>query len=93
MDAAEIPGADGPGADVPGADMPVTERLLERLRRIRELEGCSPDLLLGELRGLVADAEEWARLEGDERARIAVERLGDALTGVEEVMPPALSLR
>jgi hypothetical protein len=36
-------------------------------------------VLLEELRGLVRDAEAWARLEGDERAAAAVERCEEAL--------------
>jgi hypothetical protein len=49
-------------------------------------------LLLGELRRLVVDAEEWARLEGDERARLAVAQLDVALAAVEEVTPRGVTL-
>ena len=38
-----------------------------------------PGALLEELRGLVQAAEAWAKLEGDERARTAVERCDTAL--------------
>jgi hypothetical protein len=50
--------------------------VLARLDRIEELEreGAPPGVLLEELRGLVQAAEVWAKLEGDERARTAVER-------------------
>ena len=42
--------------------------------------GRTPPALLDELRGLVREAETWARLEGDERAAEAVERCDDALS-------------
>jgi hypothetical protein len=44
-----------------------------------EREGAPPGALLEELRGLVLAAEAWAKLEGDERARAAVERCDAAL--------------
>ncbi len=55
--------------------------VLARLDRIEALEreGVSPGVLLEELRGLVQAAEAWVRLEGDERARAAVERCEGAL--------------
>jgi hypothetical protein len=55
--------------------------VLARLDRIEELdrEGAPPGVLLEELRGLVQAAESWARLEGDERARGAVDRCDAAL--------------
>ena len=55
--------------------------VLARLDRIEELEreGAPPGVLLEELRGLVQAAEAWAKLEGDERARRAVERCDSAL--------------
>jgi hypothetical protein len=61
--------------------MDEAERVLERLRRIRELdEGrAAPALLIDELRELVSEAESWARAEGDARARAAVLALGDAV--------------
>ena len=39
-------------------------------------------VLLGELRALVREAEAWARLEGDERARSAVTRLRHEAEGM-----------
>jgi hypothetical protein len=55
--------------------------VLARLDRIEALarEGAPPGVLLEELRGLVQAAEAWARLEGDERAKRAVERCDAAL--------------
>lgn len=55
--------------------------VIDRLDRIEALErqGAPPTLLLDELRGLVHDAEAWARREGDERAAVAVERCDSAL--------------
>jgi hypothetical protein len=55
--------------------------VLARLDRIEALEreGASPGALLEELRGLVQAAEAWARLEGDERARAAIDRCETAL--------------
>ena len=55
--------------------------VIDRLERIDVLEqaGAPPAVLLDELRGLVRDAEAWARLERDERATAAVERCGAAL--------------
>jgi len=55
--------------------------VLARLDRIEalECEGAPPGALLEELRGLVQAAEAWVRVEGDERARAAVERCDAAL--------------
>jgi len=55
--------------------------VLERLDRIDALEreNAHPTALLAELRALVREAEAWARLEGDERAQRAVERVGEAM--------------
>jgi hypothetical protein len=55
--------------------------VIDRLDRIENLErqGAPAAALVDELRGLVRDAEAWARLEGDARAAAAVERCGDAL--------------
>ena len=49
--------------------------VLARLDRIEALEreGAPPGVLLEELRGLVQEAEAWTRLEGDARAKAAVE--------------------
>jgi hypothetical protein len=54
---------------------------MARLDRIEALEreGAPPGVLLEELRGLVQEAEEWARREGGDRARNAVERCAAAL--------------
>ena len=51
--------------------------VLARLERIETLErnGAAPELLLGELRGLVREAEAWAQREGDSRARAAAEAI------------------
>lgn len=56
--------------------------VLARLDRIEALErdGAPPGALLEELRGLVLAAEAWAKLEGDARALIAVERCDAALS-------------
>jgi len=55
--------------------------VIDRLERIEVLErdGAPPAVMLEELRGLVRDAEAWARIDGDERAREAVERCDAAL--------------
>jgi len=60
-----------------GRTMDEATRVLERLGRIEELDRRSAPagVLLGELRQLVREAEAWARLEGDERARSAVGKL------------------
>ncbi|CAN5127435.1 hypothetical protein BH18ACT12_BH18ACT12_14160 [soil metagenome] len=56
--------------------------VLARLDRIEalECEGAPPGALLEELRGLVQAAEAWVRVEGDERAKTAVERCDEAFT-------------
>jgi hypothetical protein len=56
--------------------------VLARLDRIETLEreGAPPGVLLEELRGLVLEAEAWARREGGERAKDAVERCAAALS-------------
>jgi hypothetical protein len=55
--------------------------VLARLDRIEALEreGAPPGVLLDELRGLVQAAEAWVQVEGDERARIALESCESAL--------------
>jgi hypothetical protein len=55
--------------------------VIDRLDRIEALEreGATPGALLDELRGLVREAEAWARAEGDARAAAAVERCDQAL--------------
>jgi hypothetical protein len=55
--------------------------VLARLDRIEALEreDAPPGVLLEELRGLVQEAEAWARKEGGERASEAVEKCAAAL--------------
>jgi hypothetical protein len=57
--------------------MDEAEKVIDRLARIGTLDQRSspPSRLLDELRALVVEAEAWARLEGDRRARSAVARL------------------
>jgi len=54
---------------------------MERLDRIEALEreGAHPTTVLAELRELVREAEAWSRVEGDERAQHAVERVEKAM--------------
>jgi hypothetical protein len=70
-----------------------TERVLARLRRIEALQAeASPGEagmgesrrpeLLAELRALVPEAEAWARLEGDARARTAAAKLREEAEGM-----------
>jgi hypothetical protein len=51
--------------------------VLARLERIETLERAraDPEVLLGELRHLVREAEAWARRECDPRAEAAAQRL------------------
>jgi hypothetical protein len=72
--------------------MDEAERVLSRLERIKELNDCDAPtgVLLDELRELVAEAEEWARAEGDTRARSAAAALGERLSQAGEVAPLAL---
>jgi hypothetical protein len=57
--------------------------VLDRLARIDAFErGSPPARVLGELRELVREAEAWARLEGDERARSAIERVREEAEGM-----------
>jgi hypothetical protein len=53
--------------------------VLDRLARIDALERAhaEPALVLGELRELVREAEAWARLECDDRALAAAQRLAE----------------
>jgi len=55
--------------------------VIDRLERIEVLErdGAPPAVMLEELRGLVQEAERWVRVDGDARARTAVERCDSAL--------------
>ena len=61
--------------------MDETRAVLERLERIEELErsGATRDVLLGELRALVVEAEAWARTEGGDAGGRAVDGLRSAL--------------
>jgi hypothetical protein len=65
-------------------------KVLERLERIQELKhGRAPaELLLEELRELVAEAEEWARVEGDERAHAAVDGLAASVSRADVPQTP-----
>ena len=55
--------------------------VIRRLDRIEALEreGAHPTMVLAELRELVREAEAWARVEGNERAQRAVERVEKAM--------------
>jgi hypothetical protein len=63
-------------------------RVLERLQRIEALDRrrVGPAVLLDELRALVGEAEAWARLEGDERAKGAARATAEKLRGKVEGM-------
>ena len=67
--------------------MDEAEAVLARIEQIRELEraGAPASQLLEELRRLVVEAESWARVEGDPRARAAAVWLGADVTRLEEV--------
>jgi len=56
--------------------------VLARLDRIESMQRAhaEPAELLGELRALVQEAEEWARAEGGDSGRRAAARLRDSLT-------------
>jgi hypothetical protein len=55
--------------------------VMRRLDRIDALEreGAHATTVLAELRELVREAEAWSRVEGDERAQSAVERVEEAM--------------
>lgn len=55
--------------------------VLARLERIETLDRAraDPELVLGELRALVREAEAWARRERDPRAAAAADALAQAL--------------
>jgi hypothetical protein len=59
-------------------------RVLTRLERIEALERrrAPAQEVLGELRELVREAEAWARIEGDGRARDAVVKLREGAEGM-----------
>ena len=71
--------------------MDEAEAVLARLQRIRELEEADAptSVLIEELRRLVVEAEDWARVEGDPRARAAAVWLGADVIRLEEVRPAA----
>jgi hypothetical protein len=60
------------------------DRVLARLARIERLDllderaEATTTRLLDELRALIREAEDWARTEGDARARLAVSRLRES---------------
>ena len=64
-----------------GHAMDEARAVINRLDRIDMLarDGAPPAAVLEELRGLVRDAEAWARVEGDARAASAVARCEAAL--------------
>ena len=55
--------------------------MIERFERIESLRraNAGPVELLGELRALLQEAEDWAREEGGDAGNAAVGRLRDAL--------------
>ena len=61
-------------------------KVMDRLARIEALErdGCAADVLLGEVRALLHEAEAWVRAEpgGTERAAEALDRSRAALASV-----------
>jgi hypothetical protein len=61
---------------------------LARLERIEALDRgrAGSAVLLDELRALIGEAEAWARLEGDERARGAARAAAEKLRGEAEGM-------
>ena len=73
--------------------MDEAEAVLARIERIRELErsDAPASQLLDELRWLVVEAEDWARAEGDPRARAAAVWLGADVIRLEEVMPKEIA--
>ena len=64
--------------------MDEANRVLRRLERIESLGRgtVQRQQLLGELRALVREAEVWARVEGDDRARSAVVKLQRGAEGM-----------
>jgi hypothetical protein len=71
--------------------------ILKRLSRIERLEQdeAPADVLLNEVRALLAEAEEWVRSDGaaNERAQAAVQGLREALgTGAEPALAPERTL-
>jgi hypothetical protein len=72
------------GTYTPGSGAREAARVLTRLERIEALdrERAPAGRLLGELRELVREAEAWARVEGDARARNAVGKLREGAEGM-----------
>jgi hypothetical protein len=68
--------------------MDEADRVLARLERIEALDRgrVEPRVVLGELRALVGEAEAWARVEGDARARAAARAAAEKLRGKAEGM-------
>ena len=64
--------------------MDEAERVLAHLELIESLDrdAVPASRLLGELRALVREAEAWARVEGDRRARAAVLNLQRGAEGM-----------
>ena len=64
--------------------MDEANRVLRRLERIESLGRgtVQRQQLLGELRALVREAEVWAQVEGDDRARSAVVKLQRGAEGM-----------
>jgi hypothetical protein len=75
-------GARAAGEHAPAGDAAAS--VLRRLERIEALDrGRAPaGRVLGELRELVREAEAWARVEGDVRARDAVGKLREEAEGM-----------
>jgi hypothetical protein len=72
-----------------GRAMDEARAVLERLDRIEALDRASarPGELLAELRALVAEAEQWARRERDDRALEAADGCRGALERAGGVNP------
>jgi hypothetical protein len=73
--------------------MDEAEQVLDRLRKIELLDGqqAPAEVLLGELRELLAEAEAWARLEapgtaGVDALRAALEHGEESLLGAERTL-------
>lgn len=64
--------------------MDVAERVLSRLERIEVLERgrAGRPALLGELRALVGEAEEWARTGAETRPPATTQKLGEEVEGM-----------
>jgi hypothetical protein len=75
--------------------MDEAEHVLARLERIRKLDRTRAPAaqLLDELRQLVVEAQDWARTEGDARARAAAAELGGEIARLEEVRPTQVPAR